>query len=165
MSDRQAYSGMAVTGIDAKGRAAIPAFLRAALDRNGAESRVIIAESANAPCLIGFDPAYLEANRAKYGSRADARLDAGEAVDTNIARLAFALNDIASYDSSGRFVLPPFPAMKAGLDKTGPVLFAGLGDTFEIWNPDLLEADANVHPAFKERALFCLSQWKKGGKG
>ena len=116
---------MAVTGIDAKGRAAIPAFLRSALDRNGAESRVIITENPGSPCLIGFDPAYLETNRAKYGNRADARLDAGEAVDANIARLAFAMNDIANYDSSGRFVLPPFQAMKAGLDKPGPVLFAG----------------------------------------
>lgn len=159
MSDRRRFSGSAVTGVDPKGRVAIPAGLRATLDHNGAASQVTIALSESGTSLIGFDPDFLDIRAGKLEARDDARLDAGEAVDANVARLAVGMTETATFDASGRFVPPAFYAMKAKLEKGSPLFFQGVGGYFEIWNMDVLEADPSVHAQVKELARFQRDQW------
>lgn len=158
MIERQEFSGIYVTGVDAKGRAAIPAALRSTLEVNGAASRVVIALHDRSPCLVGFDPALLSSRATKLTAQADLRTNAGEEVDFNRARLSIGLTETASYDASGRFVLPAFFAMKAKIEK-GAALFMGSNEYFEIWNLDVLDADPDVAPQIKEYARFRRAEW------
>ena len=64
-------------------------------------------------------------------------LDAGRDVDRdNIGRLAFGTGEELPFDASGRFILPAFYRETAGL--TDLAFFIGIGERFEIWNPQAI---------------------------
>ena len=47
--------------------------------------------------------------------------------------MAFAATEETPYDTSGRIVLPPMMRRKGGIEELA--LFLGVGETFQIWNP------------------------------
>jgi MraZ protein len=63
VGEREAFNGFAMTAVDGKGRVAIPASMRAVIERNveagGGDPRpVVIALHPQDPCLIAYDPAW-----------------------------------------------------------------------------------------------------------
>jgi MraZ protein len=156
-----------MTGVDGKGRVAIPASMRAVIDKNveagGGDPRtVVIALHPKDPCLIAYDPAWLKLSHARLERREELREADGAEQDYNAKRRALALTESAGFDSSGRFVLPDFYAMKAKLLPGTDAVFSGAGNYFEIWNPDLLLAADGVEPALKELVEFTRA--KRGAK-
>ena len=148
-----------MTAVDGKGRVAIPASMRAVIERNveagGGDPRtVVIALHPKDPCLIAFDPAFLKLSHERLERREEAREDAGEEIDYNAKRRGLALTESAGFDSSGRFILPDFYAMRAKLLPGTDAVFTGAGNFFEIWNPVLLLAAEGVDPVLKELVEF-----------
>ena len=167
MGEREAFNGFAMTAIDGKGRVAIPASMRAVIEKNveagGGDPRtVVIALHPQDACLIAYDPAWLKLSHARLERREEAREAEGEALDYNAKRRALALTESAGFDASGRFVLPDFYAMKAKLLPGTDAVFSGAGNFFEIWNPDVLLAAEGVDPSLKELVEFTRA--KRGAK-
>lgn len=167
MGEREAFNGFAMTAVDGKGRVAIPASMRAVIERNveagGGDPRtVVISMHPQDPCLIAYDPAWLKRSHERLERREEVLEAGGEAIDYNAKRRALALTESAGFDSSGRFVLPDFYAMKAKLAPGTDAVFWGTGNYFEIWNPDLLLAAEGVDSNLKELVEFTRA--KRGAK-
>ncbi len=161
MGDRALFRGHALQAIDGKGRVAIPAPLRAVIERNSGERILLLGKHAADPCLTGADTGFSQVDYARL-QRDEARaLDAGRPVDRdNIARVAFGGGEELPFDSSGRFILPPFYRHKARL--TDLAFFVGAGERFEIWSPQLLIDTPGVAPDLKDMAAFHLEARNAG---
>ena len=70
--------------------------------------------------------------------------------------MAFGATEEVPYDSSGRIIVPRMMRRKGQLDDLA--LFVGVGETFQIWNPSLFLADANVPEDMKDIARFRLEE-------
>lgn len=142
------FVGTHIVGVDAKGRASIPAAFRSAL-KGGPAAVVYVWPSYRGPYLEAGDQALLE----KYQSALAARGDFDDARE-DFEYAIFAEARALSLDETGRVSLPEDLRAHARLD--GKAAFAGLTDRFEIWSPPLLEAriaDARAKAAEKRQLL------------
>lgn len=140
--------------VDGKGRVSIPALFRRVLEasdpewKDGLNPTLIIVyggearkhlECFSAEAIAEVDAKIKKLPRGSKKRRALQRLYQGQAYPTSV-------------DETGRLVLPAKLREKAGL--SGEAYFVGNGDTFEIWNPDVynaemygdLDADDNFDP-------------------
>jgi len=125
------FLGTHIVGVDAKGRASIPAVFRTAL--RGGASLVYVWPSWRGPYLEAGDGELLAQYQSVLAARGafdDAREDFEYAI--------FAEARALSLDETGRVSLPEDLRAHAGLN--GRAAFAGLTDRFEIWSPERLEA-------------------------
>ncbi len=159
MTNRELYEGFALQAVDAKGRVAIPADLRAAMERNS-DSRTIVVRR-NGPRLSAYD---VERSKDEFGRIHNREIAAEEAagldggvVPTRAKANAFGKVERTPFDPSGRFILPRFFKMKAGINNWA--FFVGHGDTFEIWAPEILMASSDDEE-LKEICAFCLDEKK-----
>lgn len=150
------YTGHALNAVDGKGRVAVPAGLRQAVEANGDGRNLIIAKHETDPCLIGYDRGWSALLHARLGRSEDRAADAGRDYDRhNANRRAFGLVEDVPFDASGRFILPPMLKERARLDDLA--LFLGAGDTFEIWNPRLLIDAPAMDAEIKDVARWLLA--------
>lgn len=150
------FTGHALNAIDAKGRVAIPAGLRQAVEANGDGRNLIIAKHDTDPCLIGYDRGWSALLHARLSRSEDRAADSGRDYDRhNANRRAFGLVEDVPFDASGRFILPPMLRDRAQL--TDLALFLGTGDTFEVWNPRILIETPGMDEEIKEVARWLLS--------
>lgn len=155
MSGRALFTGHALNAIDGKGRVAIPAGMRAAIEANGDGRNLIIAKHESDDCLIGYDRGWSALLHARLERTEDRAADAGKDYSRhNPARRAFGLIEDVPYDASGRFILPPMLRDRAKL--TDLALFLGTGDTFEIWNPRILIEAPSMDAEIKDVARWLL---------
>ncbi len=112
-------------------------------------------------CLSAYDPAYAALKHAKLErllekeeTGPDAQL---EYQQRNL--MAFAATEEVPYDSSGRILMPPMMRRKGQIADLA--LFLGTGETFQIWNPELLLKDARIPEDLKDIARFRLEE--RGG--
>lgn len=153
------FQGSALNAVDAKGRVSIPAFLRTVIERRGGGTRTIVLAKHEAfPCLSAYDPAYAALKHAKLErllekeeTSPDAQL---EYQQRNL--MAFAATEEVPYDSSGRILMPPMMRRKGQIGDLA--LFLGTGETFQIWNPDLLLKDSRIPEDLKDIARFRLEE-------
>ena len=150
------FQGSALNAVDAKGRVSIPAFLRSVIERRGDARTIVLAKHEAFPCLSAYDPAYaalkhskLERLLEKEETNAEAQL---EYQQRNL--MAFAATEEVPYDSSGRILFPPLMRRKGQIGDLA--LFLGAGETFQIWNPDLLLKDPRIPDDLKDIARFRL---------
>ena len=159
MGERGLFRGHALNAIDAKGRVAIPASIRKTIEANSSEPSVVIGKHARLPCLVGYDNGWAALLNAQIDRNEARALDNGRDFDSDgLTRSAFALTEDAGFDSSGRFVLPPFLRSKATL--THWALFLGTGNMFEIWSPHILIETPDVADDFKDLARYLLAERK-----
>ncbi len=155
MSGRALFTGHALNAIDGKGRVAIPAGMRQAIEANGDGRNLIIAKHESDDCLIGHDRGWSALLHARLERTEDREADAGRDYSRyNPARRAFGLVEDVPYDASGRFILPPMLKDRAKL--TDLALFLGTGDTFEIWNPRILIEAPSMDAEIKGVARWLL---------
>jgi len=162
VSGRGNYQGYALQQVDEKGRVAIPSSLRAALiartpagtDPKEA-STIVIAMHESDPCLIAYDLAYSDALVAALNRRANENAGADCAPKSMILREAM-LSDALPFDSSGRFILPPFPRHELKIGKYA--FFMGLGNYFEIWDPATILASEKASAKMKAAVRFLMSE-------
>ena len=153
------FQGSALNAVDAKGRVSIPAFLRTVIERRGGGTRTIVLAKHEAfPCLSAYDPAYAALKHAKLErllekeeTSPDAQL---EYQQRNL--MAFAATEEVPYDSSGRILMPPMMRRKGEIKDLA--LFLGTGETFQIWNPQLLLKDARIPADLKDIARFRMEE-------
>ena len=70
--------------------------------------------------------------------------------------MAFAATEEVPYDSSGRIVFPPMMRRKGQIGDLA--LFLGTGETFQIWNPQLLLDEPRIPEDLKDIARFRLEE-------
>jgi len=152
------FQGSALNAVDAKGRVSIPAFLRSVIERRGDARTIVLAKHEAFPCLTAYDPAYaallhskLERLSEKEETNADAAI---EYQQRNL--MAFAATEEVPYDSSGRILFPPMMRMKGRIGDLA--LFLGTGETFQLWNPELLLEDKRIPEDLKDIARFRLNE-------
>ena len=122
------FMGSFTNKIDAKGRLATPVRFRRALDLERVNAIYCI-PSADEPCLDCGGADYIETLTASI-----AALDPFSKQRRNLERTVTARLMEVALDKEGRVVLPQHLRDHANLD--GKALFAGLGTSFQIWNPD-----------------------------
>lgn len=162
MSNRGIYKGYWLQQVDEKGRVAIPSTLRATLvartpaglDPKDA-STVVVAMHESDPCLIGYDVDFSNRMVDQLNDRAQANAGADGAPKSLILREAM-LSDTLPFDSSGRFILPPFPRHELNIGKYA--FFMGLGDYFEIWDPATMVACETASPKMKAAVRFLMKE-------
>jgi MraZ protein len=152
------FQGSALNAVDGKGRVSIPSFLRTVIERRGDARTVVLAKHENFPCLSAYDPAYAALKHAKLErllekeeTSPDAEL---EYQQRNL--MAFAATEEVPYDSSGRIVFPPMMRRKGQIGDLA--LFLGTGETFQIWNPQLLLDDPRIPEDLKDIARYRLEE-------
>jgi MraZ protein len=156
LGERGLFRGHGLQAIDGKGRVAIPAPLRAVIERNSGERILLISRHDTDPCLIGYDRGWSELLHARLARNEERALDKDQAFDRhNTARRAFGLVEDVPFDASGRFILPPFFRSKGQLDDLA--FFYATGDNFEIWNPKVLIETPGIDEETKEIVAFHLS--------
>jgi MraZ protein len=153
------FQGSALNAVDAKGRVSIPAFLRGVIERRGDARTIVLAKHEAFPCLSAYDPAYAALKHAKLERLLEKREDADPAAELEYQQrnlMAFAATEETPYDSSGRIVFPPMMRRKGQIGDLA--LFLGTGETFQIWNPQLLLDDERIPEDLKDIARFRLEE-------
>ena len=152
------FQGSALNAVDAKGRVSIPAFLRGVIERRGDARTIVLAKHEAFPCLSAYDPAYAALKHAKLE-----RLLEKEETDPQAQLeyqqrnlMAFAATEETPYDSSGRILLPPMMRRKGQIDDLA--LFLGTGETFQIWNPQVLLDEQRIPEDLKDIARYRLEE-------
>ena len=115
--------------IDAKGRVSIPAPFRAVLERDGYAGGIYCYPSLDAPAL--------DAGGERLARKIDGLLAGLPDYSDERDELSVALYgevQVLSLDGDGRIVLPESLRAHAGI--AAQVAFVGLGDKFQIWEPD-----------------------------
>lgn len=136
MSARELFEGFALQTVDEKGRVAIPADLRAAVERNSDVRTIVIGRHPFDPCLSAHDLAWSQEKFSRIDRPEESPFDGGGDGGARAKRRAFGAVERAPFDASGRFVLPPFFRQKAAIGKWA--FFNGSGETFDIWAPEAL---------------------------
>lgn len=122
--------------IDAKGRVSIPAPFRAVLERDGYAA----GGSGGVYCYPSLDNPALDAGGERLAKKIDGLLDRLPDYSDERDELSVALYgdvQVLSIDGDGRIVLPESLRAHAGL--TAQVTFVGLGDKFQMWEPQAFE--------------------------
>lgn len=126
------FLGNALNGIDAKNRVSVPASFRDVVAARSDERTIVLAPAERADCLIGYDQTHaakvrMEVERRFSGNYSEERDDYIRATFGSAEKLAF--------DDNGRIILSPILKDVGAIDRLA--LFWGMGDYFEIWNPQL----------------------------
>ena len=124
--------------VDAKGRVSVPSRYRAAIDK-GAYPGIVIAPS--------FETGALDACDYERITDVAAALDDPDLYSPEQrlqAEQILAMSIELPFDDNGRVLIPRELLDHAGID--GKALFAGVGPTFQIWNP-------KQHAEHKARAM------------
>lgn len=139
--------------LDAKGRVSVPAPFRAILERDGYRAGA----AGGIYCYPSLDAPALDAGGERLAQKIDGLLGSLPDYSDERDELSLALYgdvQVLAVDGDGRIVIPGELRAHAGLD--AKVAFVGLGDKFQIWNPERFEerrarARAKVH---EHRKLF-----------
>ena len=149
------YEGFALQGVDEKGRVAIPADLRAAVERNSDVRSIVVGRHPFDPCLSVHDLSWSLEKFNRIDSEASPFQ--GDGGESRVKRRAFGVVERAPFDASGRFVIPPFFRQKAQIGRWA--FFNGSGETFDIWSPAvLLKTNGADNEEIREVCEFLLSQ-------
>src|SRR5258708_10685264 len=150
------FQGSALNAVDAKGRVSIPAFLRGVIERRGDARTIVLAKHEAFPCLNAYDPAYAALKHAKL-ERLLEKEETGPDAELEYQQrnlMAVAATEEVPYDSSGRILMPPMMRRKGEVRDLA--LFLGTGETFPLWNPELLLKDPRIPQDLKDIARFRL---------
>lgn len=118
--------------VDKKGRVSVPASFRANIPQGGYQG-VIAYKSFKHPCIEGSDISFMEKLSERIHSDFGFFSDENEALATVLLGKATQLG----FDPEGRIHIPKDYMEHAGVKDSAT--FVGLGNKFQIWNPDEYE--------------------------
>lgn len=151
------FFGSYVNKIDAKGRLATPALFRRALDLERVNAIYCI-PSTEEPCLECGGVDYIETLMASI-----AELDPFSPQRRSLERTIAARTSVVSLDKEGRVVLPQ--ALRDHARLNGEAMFAGLGRSFQIWNPAEFDKVAEAEEKIAGDAKLSLRNPTPNGAG
>ena len=137
--DGGVFSGNWLNGVDGKGRMSIPAAFRDVIQSRAGDRRVVLMpHRGDLDCLVAQTTAHIaEIDRAT----ADRYAADEVSPDEDLARLrAFSLSQQVQFEDTGRIVLPE--DLREFAEIENEALMIGMGNTFQIWNPDVFLAQA-----------------------
>ncbi len=135
-----AFQGPTMGAIDAKGRLLIPAGFRDVIAARGGGRMVKVGIGlASRRCLMAYTSDHADRLKSEYDARHGVSISPQALAER--AALFGSANSFA-IDDAGRIVLPP-GIKKAGAI-SGPVLFMGMWDFFELWDPWTYLADPTL---------------------
>ena len=136
----------------------IPAFLRSVIERRGDARTITLAKHETFPCLSAYDPAYAALKHVKLERLLEKEETdpAAQLAHQQRNLMAFAATEEVPYDSSGRILFPLMMRRKGGIGDLA--LFLGTGETFQIWNPQVLLDEPNIPDDLKDIAQFRLDE-------
>lgn len=153
--------------VDDKGRVAIPAALRATLEKNSGatvdtkDSRVAILSAHESDrCLIAYDEPYFDLLFERLSARAEQFAGNRGEADSNIMREGIGPGENIAFDPSGRFILPGFLGDHAGVKKSAYAFFYGVGNVIEIWDPKTLLEHPKAPEIMKSACRYHLAEKK-----
>jgi MraZ protein len=120
--------------VDAKGRVTIPSDWRLPDEESGKYLAIPWRDEDNTPHLRVWPPW-----KARVYSQKLAQIPESDAKGRAQLKKIFKNAGSLECDKTGRFVIPPKHRKYAGITKKAH--FSGVGDQFEIWNPELLPAE------------------------
>ncbi|WP_171096822.1 MULTISPECIES: division/cell wall cluster transcriptional repressor MraZ [unclassified Ruegeria] len=128
--------------VDTKGRVSIPALFRRVLEASDPNW-----QPGGSPELVivygGPNRKFLECYSMEAIDEVDAKIDAlprGSTQRKMLQRMFHGQSFPTTVDETGRLVLPAKLRDKIGLEKEA--FFIAAGDTFQIWKPEVYEAEA-----------------------
>ncbi|WP_344708191.1 division/cell wall cluster transcriptional repressor MraZ [Sphingomonas humi] len=136
----------------------MPAFLRSVIERRGDARTIVLAKHETFACLSAYDPAYAALKHSKI-ERLLEKSEQEEGAQLAYQQrnlLAFAVSEEVPYDSTGRILLPAMMRRKGGISDL--VLFLGVGETFQIWNPETLLGDDRIPEDLKDVCRYRLEE-------
>ncbi len=119
------FRGLSSINLDAKGRMAMPARYRAALEQD-AQGLLVLTIDTEQPCLLLYPHHQWEVIEAKLEA-----LSSFNPATRRIQRLLIGHATELEMDGSGRILLPTLLREYAGLDRC--VMLVGQGKKFELW--------------------------------
>jgi MraZ protein len=152
------FQGSALNGVDAKGRVSVPAFLRSVIERRGDARTIVLAKHETFACLSAYDPAYAALKHSKIERllEKNEQEEGAQLAYQQSNLLAFAISEEVPYDSTGRILLPTMMRRKGGIADLA--LFLGVGETFQIWNPQTLLGDDRIPEDLKDVCRYRLEE-------
>ncbi|WP_415642135.1 MraZ C-terminal domain-containing protein [Sphingomonas antarctica] len=104
------------------------------IERNSTEKIVLLGINEADGCVTGSDIGQSEVDYEKMERERERALEQNREPNLPVsADVMFGITEELPFDSSGRFIIPPFFREEAGL--TDLAFFLGRGDHFAIWNP------------------------------
>jgi len=145
-----------VNKVDKKGRVSVPASFRAALAGQSLAG-IVLRRSFVVSALDGCGMDFLDSLRRSLG-----QFNPFSDEHAGFANAIFAASQPLPWDGEGRIVLPG--ELTAFAEITERAAFVGLGDTFQIWNPDAYAKveDAAIALARDQRATLKLDRRDEG---
>lgn len=138
------FRGAASLSLDVKGRLAVPAKHRDALQAQCAGNLVLTAHPHR--CLLLYPQPAWEPIQSKLMA-----LSSFDKQSSALQRLLVGFAEDVSMDSAGRLLISPALREFAGLEKQ--VMLVGQGSRFELWNVDAWRAQLDRVMAGEEMAL------------
>jgi MraZ protein len=135
------FSGAFLNQVDAKHRLSVPSALRDTIEARSAARQLVLAPAEHSPCLVGYDIGRFELIQEQLNQRFAG--DWGPARD-DFARTMFAMAETLGWDHNGRIILTPI--LRDLGELSGPALFLGAGDYFELWSPARLLEQPGADP-------------------
>lgn len=157
MATTRLYYGSGLSGVDAKGRVAIPNQLRALIVGYGAGQQIGLMPSGERDCLAAFDLGYIE-QLPELIERAYAERSPNEPGLTRelLASQVYPNIETVPFDASGRFILSPLMRMLGQLEDTA--FFHGSGGVIDIWKPEAALAEPTIGAKTKIALEYQLKQ-------
>lgn len=157
MNDRCLFTGYALHAVDAKGRVSLPAPFRREIDVKAHESFFYLGKRKTTQCLFGYDSLRnIQLSERSISDETRLRESNLPYDRETLDRATFASVEPVSFDTTGRFGIPPFLRAKLGLKEWA--LFLGAGLEFEIWNPHTLLTTDNIDEDIKDYARYLLGE-------
>ncbi len=130
------FLGTHVNGLDAKGRVSAPAEFRAVVRAESLDG-VYCWPSIEGGCLEGCGARLMT----RFQDMLD-RMDAYDPVREDFALAVLGRARLLNFDATGRVTLPKPFIEEAGL--SGQAAFVGLGDRFQVWDPERHERQTHA---------------------
>ncbi len=143
MNETPYYYGSAENKLNSKGQVALPARFRSVLPEED-QSRNFVLIRGEVQCL------YLYTHRQFVKIKDNARRYAEERGDGDFYRNFMAEACAVEVDTQGRFVLPQSLMRVSGIKGPG-VLFIGVDDRIEIWEPSLYEKRGGEEEVYEKK--------------
>lgn len=158
------FVGSAINVADAKGRFALPLEMRRLVRAaSGNEGRLCTSIPDLRGCAIGFGLSYQADKEREIVENARLAAHNGRDYDANAEREAFfPLIEYATFDDGGRFFLSDDVKVECGI--TDAVLFVGVSQFFQIWDPARYVASDAREGLIKNKVRRFLEERKAGGK-
>lgn len=157
------FTGKWLNTVDAKGRVSVPAPIRKVIAARIGESEakaakaLMLARHERDQCMRGFDKSYLAIAHRDMRNKLEQDVAHGRPTDGRFshAGTVFGSTEDTAIDGSGRIILPP--GLRRRFAITDSALFVGVGETFEIWSPEIALASTD-RPDIREFAEELIAE-------